>query len=231
MAEFYLHTDVGVVGAPGSLASGRAPESGEVGTGEPGSERGVVQRIDQGQLVLAVGVAEAVDSAGNARLPARADRPSPERRAVVVESDGSVDDDLGDLADRRPEPCPQGLHDLRILVEQVPRGTVRADRAAAQDGARCRTDACTGPGGVLDRLTLLEQGPEVDDPGHEGHEKGGDDGEFDGRGSALAPGPPETVARRHLGCRRREQFHGRNVGSREGRLERRSGRSRTISPR
>ena len=69
------------------------------------------------------------------------------------------------------------------------------------------------------------------EPGHEGHEKGGDDGEFDGRGSALAPGPPETVARRHLGCRRREQFHGRNVGSREGRLERRSGRSRTISPR
>ncbi len=231
MAEFYLHTDVGVVGAPGPLTNRRAPESGEVGTGEPGSECGVVQRIDQGQFVRAVDVAEVVDSAGNARLPARADCPSPERRAVVVESDGSVDDDLGDLADRRPQPRPEGLHDLRILVEQVPGGTVRADRAAAEDGARRRADPSAGAGGVLNRLTLLEQGPEVDDPGHEGHEQRGDDGELDSGGPSLVPGPPETVARRHLGCRRRKQFHGRNVGSREGRLERSSGRSRTISPR
>ncbi len=222
VAELDLHADVGVVGSSGPLASCRAPEPGQVGAREPGGQRGVVQRIDQGQLVRTVDVAEAVDATGNACLPARADHPSAERGAVIVESDGSVDDDLGDLADRRPQPRPEGLHDLRVMVEQVPGRTVRADWTAAEDGARCRADPSTGAGRVLHCLALLEQRPEVDDPGHERHEQGGDDGELDGGGPSLAPEPRETVARCPIRCSRRAQFHGRDVGSPDRRLEHRS---------
>lgn len=85
------------------------------------------------------------------------------------------------------------------MIDPIAGDAVRADRAAAEDGTGCGTDSGAGTGRILDCLALLEQGSEVDDPGEERHEQGGDDGEFDGGRSPFAAGPPETAARRPFG--------------------------------
>ena len=199
MAEVHLDADVGVHGAFRPIADPGAPESGEVRARERRGEVGVGLGVDEAKLVRPVDIAEPVDTTGDRRLPACADHPAFQRDISCILGDRAVDHDLRDLVRCGTQPGANGGHDLGVVVEPNAGVAVRADRGLAEHGAGGGADAGPGSSRVLHGLTLLEQRPVVDDPGDDRDQQSGDDGEFDGGGSAFAPGAPEAVARRHFG--------------------------------
>ena len=134
--ELDLNTDERIIGALGSFAGRRTPEPGEVGARETGGQRRFAEGVDEGELSRAVHVAEVGDATRRTQLLARRDHSAFERRAVGIEGNRSIHHDPGDLFGRGPEASTKGFHDLRVVVEAVPRNAVRTDWASTKYGTR-----------------------------------------------------------------------------------------------
>ena len=194
MVEVNFNADVCVIGPLRPLPRRRTPIAGQTGkgiTGERRGESGGGQGVNKGQLVRAVDVAKPWHPSRSRLLGTDTRHPTVEQGGgdVAVQLDRGVHDDFRDLTAGGSEAGADRLHDHGVLVNSVAPVAVRVDRRGAEDGARRRPRPCSGAGGVLHGLSLLEQGAVVDDAGDDRNEERGDHREFDCRGTSFSAFP------------------------------------------